>query len=292
MMMSSDRLILGTRGSQLALAQSGQVARDITRLTGVDVQLEVISTRGDRIIDRPLAAIGGKGLFTAELEAALRSGEIHLAVHSLKDLPTEDPEGLILGAIPQRADPRDALVGPPLGLLPAGAVVGTGSLRRGCQLKARRPDIVLKGIRGNVDTRLSKRDSGEYDAVVLAMAGLSRLSISRPDINPLGISEMIPAPGQGALGVQCSAANTRVRQLLAAINHDETARRITAERAFLERLGGGCNVAAGCYARIEAGQLHVFAMAQLGDRPIRRAEARGTDPIALGQQLADLLTAD
>jgi hydroxymethylbilane synthase len=151
---------------------------------------------------------------------------------------------------------------------------------------------VLKGIRGNVDTRLSKRDSGEYDAVVLAMAGLSRLSISRPDINPLGISEMIPAPGQGALGVQCSAANTRVRQLLAAINHDETARRITAERAFLERLGGGCNVAAGCYARIEAGQLHVFAMAQLGDRPIRRAEARGTDPIALGQQLADLLTAD
>ena len=289
--MNKDRLILGTRGSQLALAQSGQVARDITRLTGVPVELEVISTRGDRIIDRPLAAIGGKGLFTAELEAALRSGEIHLAVHSLKDLPTEDPDGLMLGAIPERADPRDALVGPPIGLLPHGAVVGTGSLRRGCQITALRPDIAVKGIRGNVDTRLAKFDRGEYDAIILAMAGLSRLSIARPDIHPLGLREMIPAPGQGALGVQCSASNDWVQSLLAAIDHPDTRRRVAAERAFLERLGGGCNIAAGCYARTEARQLHVFAMAQLDDRPAQRAEARGDDPIALGQQLADSLTA-
>lgn len=289
--MSKDRLILGTRGSQLALAQSGQVARDITRLTGVPVELEVISTRGDRIIDRPLAAIGGKGLFTAELEAALRSGEIHLAVHSLKDLPTEDPDGLMLGAIPERADPRDALVGPPIGLLPPGAVVGTGSLRRGCQITALRPDVEVRGIRGNVDTRLAKFDRGDYDAIILAMAGLSRLSIARPDVHPLGLREMIPAPGQGALGVQCSASNAWVQSLLAAIDHPETRRRVAAERAFLETLGGGCNIAAGCYARTEAGQLHVFAMAQLGDRPLQRAEARGDEPIALGQQLADILTA-
>ena len=250
----------------------------------------MISTKGDRIIDRPLAAIGGKGLFTAELEAALRSGDIHLAVHSLKDLPTEDPDGLILGAIPRREDPRDALVGPSLALLPAGAVVGTGSLRRGCQIKALRPDIELRGIRGNVDTRLAKRDRGDYDAIILAMAGLNRLSITRPDVHALNLSQMIPAPGQGALGVQCSATNPEVQALLASIDDADTRRRVSAERAFLEQLGGGCNVAAGCYARIEDGQLHVFAMAQLDDRPLQRAEARGMDPVALGRQLAATLT--
>lgn len=284
--MSRDRLILGTRGSKLALAQSGQVAHDITRLTGVPVELEVISTRGDRILDRPLAAIGGKGLFTAELESALRSGEIHLAVHSLKDLPTEDPDGLMLGAIPQRADPRDAFVGPHLSLLPHGAVVGTGSLRRGCQIKALRPDVVIKGIRGNVDTRLAKLDRGEYDAIILAMAGLSRLSIARSDVHPLELRQMIPAPGQGALGVQCSAENAWVQGLLRSIDHPDTRRRVCAERAFLAQLGGGCNVAAGCYARLEGGKLHVYAMAQLDERPLVRAEAFGDDAVTIGEQLA------
>ena len=289
--MNSKRMIMGTRGSQLALAQSRQVARRITRLTGTPVELEVISTRGDRIVDRPLAAIGGKGLFTAELEAALRSGDIHFAVHSLKDLPTEDPDGLILGAIPKRADPRDAFVGPHLGLLPHGAVVGTGSLRRGCQIKALRPDIELRGIRGNVDTRLAKLDRGDYDAIILAMAGLDRLSISRADVNPFGLKQMIPAPGQGALGVQCSATNLEVQAILKSIDDDDTRRRVGAERAFLERLGGGCNVAAGCYARIEQGRLHVYAMAHLDDRPLQRAEAWGDDGVAIGRQLADTLTA-
>lgn len=289
--MSHERLILGTRGSKLALAQSGQVAQTITARTGVPVDLVVISTRGDRILDRPLAAIGGKGLFTAELEAALRSGEIHLAVHSLKDLPTEDPDGLMLGAIPERADPRDAFVGPHLSLLPHGAVVGTGSLRRGCQIKALRPDLVIKGIRGNVDTRLAKLDRGEYDAIILAMAGLKRLSIVRPDVHPLRLNQMVPAPGQGALGVQCSAADTWVQERLRSIDHEETRRRVSAERAFLARLGGGCNVAAGCYARIEAGKLHVFAMAQLDEGPLKRAEAYGDDALAIGHQLAEAVQA-
>ncbi len=287
--MTPDTLILGTRGSQLALAQSGQIASAITARTGIPVHLEVISTRGDRIRDRPLAAVGGKGLFTAELEAALHAGDIHLAVHSLKDLPTDDPDGLTLAAIPRRADPRDALVGLPLALLPAGAVVGTGSLRRACQLQALRADLVIKGIRGNVDTRLRKRDGGHFDAIVLAMAGLERLSIRRDDIHPLSIQQMIPAPGQGALGVQCSLRQREVIALVQSVDDPDTRRRVSAERAFLAQLGGGCSIAAGCYARLEGGGLHVQAMTQLDEAPLRRAEARGDDPVRLGRLLATVL---
>ena len=288
-MAPDDRpLILGTRGSQLAVAQSSLVARAITRATGRPVRLEIISTRGDQITDRPLAAIGGKGLFTAELEAALRAGEIDFAVHSLKDLPTEDPEGLVVAAIPARADPRDVVVGAPLGSLPPGAVVGTGSLRRRCQLLALRPDLTIQGIRGNVDTRLRKLDEGDYDAVILAAAGLERLGIQRTDLHPLSPEQVVPAAGQGALAIQASAARPDILALLASVEDAETRARVDAERAFLAAFGGGCHVAAACYARFEgAGVLHVRAVAQPEeDGPIRRAEARGTEPVSLGRQLA------
>ncbi len=177
----SESLVLGTRGSALALAQSQQVADAITAATGLSVRLQIIRTRGDAIQDRPLAKVGGKGLFTAELEEGLRAGEIDLAVHSAKDLPTEDPPDLAIGAWPARQDPRDVLVGPSLEDLRLGAVVGTGSQRRRLQLLDLRPDLVITDIRGNVDTRLAKRDAGLFDAILLAAAGLARLGIVRPD---------------------------------------------------------------------------------------------------------------
>lgn len=289
--MPPAELRLGTRGSQLARAQSTMVARALTRATGLPVRLVIITTRGDRITDRPLAEIGGKGLFTAELEAALRSHEIDLAVHSLKDLPTDDPDGLLLAAIPERADPRDVIVGAALETLPPKAVVGTGSLRRGCQIQAARPDLVVQGIRGNVDTRLRKLEEGPYDAVVLAAAGLARLGIVRSDAFPLSPEQMVPAVGQGALAIQAASDRPDILSLLSRIDDGPTRRRVLAERTFLSVFGGGCNVAAGCYARIEdGGLLHVRAVAQRADgAPLRRAAARGRDPEALGRQLAETL---
>ena len=280
--MKDAALRLGTRGSPLALAQSRQFADQLAGRHGVPVELEIIRTRGDQVQDRPLAEVGGKGLFTAELEEALRSGRIDFAVHSLKDLPTEDPEGLCVGAIPARADPRDTLVGAALDALPAGAVVGTGSLRRHAQLAALRPDLDIRGIRGNVDTRLHKRDSGGYDAVVLAMAGLTRLGISRPDIYPLSPDVMVPAVGQGALAVQCRSADERVQRLLSALDDAATRRCVEAERAFLVTFGGGCNVPVACHAVLDGDDLVVTAVGPAGERLV----VRGPDGPALGRGLA------
>lgn len=286
----SKTLILGTRGSILARTQSQHVADAITAATGVPVELRIISTRGDRDRSQPLAQIGGKGLFTLELEQGLRDGSLDLAVHSLKDLPTDDPDGLVLGALPQREDPRDAWVGPAIMDLAEGAVVGTGSLRRAAQVQALRPDVRIQDIRGNVETRLAKRDDGQYDATILAMAGLRRLGIERPDILALTPEQMVPAVGQGVLGVQCRDGDDRVLGLLLSIDHAPTRRCATLERAFLASLGGGCNVPAGCYARIVDGALHAVAMAAPGaSGPVRRAEATGHDAVALGVQLAEAL---
>lgn len=283
-----DVLVLGTRGSQLALAQSGQVGQTIAALTGVRVDLRVIRTRGDQVQDRPLAAIGGKGLFTAELEEALREGTIDFAVHSLKDLPTEDAEGLCLGAFPRRADPRDALVGAPLDELRQGAIVGTGSLRRRTQLLALRPDLELRDIRGNVDTRIAKRDRGEYDAVVLAMAGLGRLGIQRPDIVPLEVEQVLPAVGQGILGLQCRRADSRVLGLLAAVDHADSRAVALAERAFLAAYGGGCDVPVACHVLRIGDTLHGEAAGPHG-AGVRRVRLEGSDPVSLGQELAERL---
>ncbi len=285
----NEPLRLGTRGSRLALTQSQQVADSLTAATGLPVELVVISTRGDRIQDRPLPEIGGKGLFTLELEQALRDGRIDLAVHSLKDLPTEDPDGLMLGGIPRREDPRDALVGRSLEDLKDAATVATGSLRRGAQLKVYRPDLRIVDIRGNVPTRLNKLDSGVCDSTVLAMAGLNRLGIERTDVPPLEVGTMVPAVGQGALGVQTRRDDMRVLEALGSIEHDETRTAVEAERVFLATYGGGCNVPAGCHVRKAGGTFEIIAaVEQIGG--VVRFEALGDDPIVLAHQAVAELT--
>jgi hydroxymethylbilane synthase len=284
-------LKLGTRGSRLAMAQSQQVADAITAATGRPVVLEVVSTRGDRDRTRPLSELGGKGLFTFELEEGLRQGTLDFAVHSLKDLPTDDPDGLVVAAFPEREDPRDVFVGPALTDLRDGAVVGSGSLRRRAQFRAMRPDVELVDIRGNVETRIGKVDNGTVEGTILAMAGLNRLGIARPDLRPISIEQMVPAVGQGALGIQCRAQDPDVQAVLATIDHPATRRCVTAERAFLSTYGGGCNVPAACHVREESEGLYGIAIAEDASGTLRRVEARGTDAEALGKQLAELVRA-
>jgi len=279
--------ILGTRGSRLAVAQSQQVADAITAATGQAVLLQIVSTRGDRDRTKPLSQLGGKGLFTQELEDGLRAGDLDLAVHSLKDLPTDDPDGLVVGSFPVREDPRDAFVGPPLADLPEGARIGSGSLRRRSQILALRPDLELVDIRGNVDTRIRKVDEGTVVGTILAMAGMNRLGISRPDIQALSVEQMVPAVGQGALGIQCRVGDEVLLAALGAIDHPETRRRVRVERSFLAAYGGGCNVPAACHAWVDADGLHAVAIAQHTDGALVRHSRSGSDADALGLSLAE-----
>ena len=277
-------LVLGTRGSALARTQSEQIA-ELLRANGHDVRLEIIQTRGDRETDKPVPELGGKGLFTAELEAALLDGSIHLAVHSLKDLPTEDAEGLCVAAIPIREDHRDALVstGAKLADLPQGAKVGTASLRRQALLRIARPDLDVVPLRGNVDTRVRKALEGDLDAVVLAAAGLHRLG--RADV----ISEyldFLPAPAQGALGIQAREDAGWVRQALQELHHKETERCVRAERELLRVLEGGCSVPVAALG--EGRRLRAIVAAVDGSR-LLVAEGEGDDPIALGRDVAQKL---
>ena len=255
---------LGTRGSDLARWQTNHVAGLLQQAhDNLTVETIVITTKGDRVLDTPLPLVGGKGLFTAELESALRSGEIDIAVHSLKDLPTEDPDGLVVGAIPERADPADVLVSREhytLDTLPEGASIGTSSTRRAAQLLRQRPDLNLLDIRGNIDTRVRKAldSNGPYDAIVLAKAGLSRLGMDDVISEVLPSSAMLPAPGQGALGVQCRDEADSLH-LLEPIRHQETAMAVCAERAFLAGLGGGCSVPVAAYAHQQpSGDYHLI----------------------------------
>ena len=280
-------LRLGTRGSALARAQSRWLADHVEQATGVTVALVIIKTRGDRIVDRPLQQVGGKGLFTKEIEEAQLVNEVDFAVHSMKDLPTEEPEGLVVAAIPKRADPRDVLVGMELSALAQGAVVGTGSLRRALQLRALRPDIEIRGIRGNVDTRVRKQRDGDYDAVVVAAAGLNRLGRGNEADYSFSVEEMIPAVGQGALAVQCRAENTRVRDLLRQVADLETEQCVAAERSFLVAMEGGCSVPAGCYAWISGDQLTVRGFFE--DSGAKEVVGSVTDGDSLGRQLADMM---
>lgn len=253
-------LRLGSRGSELALWQSQHVGDLLwSAWPGLTVSVVVFSTKGDQIVDIALPLIGGKGLFTAELEAALRSGAIDAAVHSLKDLPTESPPGLTVGAIPQRANPADVLVsraGLTLATLPRGATVGTSSRRRAAQLLRFRPDLGIADIRGNVPTRIDKAldPDGPYDAVVLAHAGLARLDRLAVISQVLPLEIMLPAPGQGALGVQCRDEAGSVA-MMKPLDHGATRAVVTAERVFLNGLGGGCAVPIAAYAAIEDGRL-------------------------------------
>ncbi|MFT4627473.1 MAG: hydroxymethylbilane synthase [Myxococcota bacterium] len=288
--MEGVTLRLGTRGSLLARTQSGWVADAITAATGVAVELVVISTRGDRVTDRPLAQVGGKGLFTKEIEDAMLAGEVDLAVHSMKDMPTEGPAGLVIASIPVRADPRDALVGATLAELAPGAVVGTGSARRAAQLAVMRPDLEIRGIRGNVDTRVRKQRDGEYDAIVLAKAGLDRLGRSSDVTEVIPADAMVPAVGQGALAVQCRRRDADVLAVLERIHHPDTAVCVSAERSFMVTLEGGCSVPAACFARLDG----EYLMAEgffADDAGSRRLSLR-SDPmhgIALGRELASRL---
>ena len=249
------KLVIGTRGSKLALWQANYIAGCLMeRYPGLAVTLEHMVTTGDKILDVPLAKIGGKGLFTKELETAMLKGEIDLAVHSLKDMPTVLPDGLTLAAITERVHPWDALVSPRykmLAELPQGAKVGTSSLRRKAQLLHIRPDLVISDLRGNLDTRLKKLETESLDAIVLAEAGLRRLGWDNLITQILPQAVMLPAVGQGALAIEARSDDKEVLELLAFLNHDETREAATAERAFLNELEGGCQVPIGVYCRQE-----------------------------------------
>ncbi len=296
--MAAEPLILGTRGSALALWQAQHV-RATLEAAGHRVALQEIRTRGDRIVDTPLAEIGEKGLFTQELDEALLDGRIHLAVHSLKDLQTTLPEGIALGAVGERAAPWDAFVAHPdfagrLEDLPEGAVLATSSLRRHAQLRAWRPDLRVVPVRGNVDTRLRKLDAGDWHGVILAEAGLVRLGLAPRIRQRLPLEVMIPAVGQGALGIVCAAADGAVHTLLrATLHHAPTAAAAAAERAFLRRLEGGCQAPIGAYARLDdAGALVLDGCVASLDGSTLLRNRRAGDPAAperLGLDLAESL---
>ncbi len=256
--MTRRRLRIGTRGSPLALAQTEETRRRLLELCpdlaepGA-LEVTVIRTTGDRVVDRPLAEIGGKGLFTKEIDLALIAGDIDLAVHSVKDLPTRLADGLVLAATLPREDPRDVLVSPRfegLAALPAGAVVGTASLRRQAQLLSRRPDLEIRPLRGNVETRIRKTTAGDVDATVLALAGLRRLAISEVATAVIEPDVMLPAVGQGAIGITCRAGDGPVRDCLAGLDHRPTTQAVTAERAMLEALDGSCRTPIAGLARL------------------------------------------
>jgi hydroxymethylbilane synthase len=256
-----------------------------------------MSTQGDRILDSPLAKIGGKGLFVKELEQGMLDGRADLAVHSMKDVPAELPDGLCLGAILDREDPRDAFVSAQysgVDDLPEGARVGTSSLRRQCQLRARRPDLQILDLRGNVGTRLGKLDAGDYDAIVLACAGLKRLGLSERITHALTPEEMLPAIAQGVIGIECRADDTRVRGLIESLNHAETEQRTAAERAMNATLAGGCQAPVAGYSLLNAGVLELRGLVGQPDgSQVIRGNIRGPaeQAEALGKQLADDLLA-
>lgn len=293
-----EKLVIGTRSSKLALWQANFIKAELEKkYPGLVVEEKLMTTKGDKILDAPLAKIGGKGLFTKELENEMLEGGIDLAVHSLKDMPTEVPEGLIITAITERFDPGDAVVSPQyrtLADLPQGAVVGTSSLRRKAQLLAVRPDLKLKDLRGNVNTRLAKLDAGEYDAIVLACAGLKRLGFGERITDVLPKSMCLPAVGQGALAIETREDDTEVREMLAFLDDVATRACAEAERAFLGTVEGGCQVPVGVYAVPQEGGLLVEAViASLDGRKCYRDKVSGKaeEAVALGRGLAEKLLA-
>jgi len=281
-------IVIGSRGSKLALWQAQHVKEQLQAL-GAETRIEIIKTSGDNIQDVPLAQVGGKGLFTKEIDEALLSGAIDLAVHSMKDVPTGLPPGLTIAAIPEREEPRDALIGCSLAELRDGLRVGTSSLRRQAQLLAYRPKLKIEMLRGNVDTRLRKLDQGQdgqYDAIVLAAAGLRRLGWQDRIAELIPVEIMCPAVGQGALAIETRADGGVAHELVRKLDHADTRTAVTAERAMLEVLGGGCQVPVGGYAYLEKGVIHMRAIVASPDGlRVVRAELSGVDPLRAGASL-------
>jgi hydroxymethylbilane synthase len=283
---------IGSRGSQLALWQSNHIAT-LLRAQGHEVAIATITTTGDRLQAVPFARVGSKGMFTKEIEEALADGAIDLAVHSLKDLPTELDARFVIAAVTERVDPRDAFVSirfASMDELPAGARVGTSSLRRQSQLRARWPRLEYVEFRGNVDTRLRKLSEGQVDAAVLAAAGVDRLERTEWVRERFSADVLCPAPGQGALAIECRAADRRTRAVLANLDHAESRFAVTAERVALAALGGGCQVPIGAYCRRDGDAYRISACVSSPDgATVLRAEMRGDDAPSLGADLADAL---
>jgi hydroxymethylbilane synthase len=297
-MINKNLIRIATRKSPLALWQTHHVRDALCRIyPELQVELVEMTTQGDKILDAPLAKIGGKGLFVKELENGLFEGQVDIAVHSMKDVPVEFPSGLILPVIMEREEPYDAFVSnhySNLTALPQGAIVGTSSLRRQCQLLAQRPDLQIRTLRGNVGTRLKKLDNGDYDAIVLAAAGLKRLGMAERIREILKPDIMLPAIGQGAIGIECREDDTETQQLIAVLNHPPTQDRVKAERALNEQLNGGCQVPIAGYAEIEAERMTVRGLVGAVDgKEILHHTVQG--PIdsaeALGKELATELLA-
>ena len=296
--MLEKTLKIATRQSPLALWQANYVKDRLQQLyPDLTIELVPMVTKGDVILDSPLAKIGGKGLFVKELENALLTKEADIAVHSMKDVPMQFPEGLGLAVICQREDPRDAFVSHSyrtFAELPQGAVVGTSSLRRQCQLKALRPDLDIRSLRGNVGTRLSKLDNGDYDAIILASAGLIRLGLADRIASFIDVEQSLPAAGQGAVGIECRTDDAQVQALLAPLADAETTYCVRAERAMNNHLQGGCQVPIGGYALLQQGQLYLRALVgDIDGSRIIRAEGKSAVENAeiLGVQIAEQLLA-
>lgn len=297
--MAARTLKIATRKSPLALWQANFVKDRLEALyPELQVELVPMSTQGDKILDTPLAKVGGKGLFVKELETAMLEGRADIAVHSMKDVPVEFPEGLGLHTICEREDPRDAFVSnrfTAIDELPQGAVVGTSSLRRQCQLRAARPDLVIRDLRGNVNTRLAKLDAGEYDAIILAAAGLKRLEMEHRITAFIEPEQSLPANGQGAVGIECRLDDHELHALLAPLEHPETRIRVLTERAMNRALQGGCQVPIGAYALVEGEEVWLRGLVGSPDGSrVIRDEIRGplADGEALGHTLAQRLLAD
>ncbi|GAB2560752.1 hydroxymethylbilane synthase [Gracilibacillus alcaliphilus] len=290
------KIVVGSRRSNLAITQSEWVIKQLQERVGDQYEFEIkrIVTKGDQILDVTLSKVGGKGLFVKEIEKAMYDKEIDFAVHSMKDMPAVLPDGLVIGAIPVREDHRDAFISNhhiKLSDLPAGAVVGTSSLRRGSQILANRPDLKIQWIRGNIETRLNKLKEENYDAIILAAAGLKRMNWDESIVTEyLEPERCVPAVGQGALAIECREDDHELLELLTQINDDYTAKTVTAERTFLELLNGGCQVPIGAYAYLDGEAFVLTALVGSSDgNTILKEVVRGTDPVQVGTEAAERL---
>ncbi|GGB28098.1 hydroxymethylbilane synthase [Virgibacillus dakarensis] len=289
------KIVVGSRKSNLALTQTEWVIEQLKK-SGVQNEFEIrkIVTRGDRILEVTLSKVGGKGLFVKEIEQAMYDKEIDFAVHSMKDMPAKLPEGLIIGSIPVREDHRDAYIAKnhlPLTDLPEGAIVGTSSLRRAAQVLAVRPDVTIKSIRGNIETRLRKLEEEDYDAIILAAAGLKRMGWSEDLITEYLDPDMcVPAVGQGALAIECREEDQEVRDLLQKLNDEYTTKTVTAERTFLHLLEGGCQIPIAGYAHLAGEEVVLIALvATANGKTVLKEVVRGTDPVAVGKEASERL---